>query len=115
MTQDSVASSAEAARISQISFEDALRALEGVVRQLESGEVPLDESISLYETGEKLAWRLSDPARCRPARIERRGGGRWLADRASARPGLNRMNPARMALSPRGPDKNDAGEAQWLL
>ena len=40
--------------IAQMSFEDALRALEDVVRRLETGEVPLEESISLYERGEKL-------------------------------------------------------------
>ncbi len=38
----------------EMSFEDALRALESVVRQLESGEVPLDDSIALYERGEEL-------------------------------------------------------------
>ena len=37
-----------------MSFEEALRALEGVVRRLESGDVPLDESIALYERGEEL-------------------------------------------------------------
>ena len=42
------------ADISVLSFEDALRALEDVVRRLEGGEVPLDESISLYERGEAL-------------------------------------------------------------
>jgi len=40
--------------ISQLSFEHALRALEDVVRQLESGDVPLDDSIRLYERGEEL-------------------------------------------------------------
>ena len=40
--------------ISEMSFEDALRALEDVVRRLEGGEVPLDESIQLYERGEAL-------------------------------------------------------------
>ena len=40
--------------IAQMSFEDALRALEEVVRKLESGEAKLDESIDLYERGEKL-------------------------------------------------------------
>lgn len=40
--------------IAQMSFEDALRALEGVVRDLESGDVPLDKSIALYERGEAL-------------------------------------------------------------
>jgi exodeoxyribonuclease VII small subunit len=40
--------------IQGMSFEDALRALEEVVRKLESGEAPLDDSISLYERGEAL-------------------------------------------------------------
>lgn len=40
--------------IAGMSFEDALRALEEVVRKLESGDVPLDDSISLYERGEDL-------------------------------------------------------------
>ena len=35
--------------LSQMSFEEALRALEDVVRRLETGEVPLEESIDLYE------------------------------------------------------------------
>ena len=39
---------------SQLSFEQALSALEEVVQQLESGSVPLDQSITLYERGEKL-------------------------------------------------------------
>ena len=40
--------------IGTMSFEDALRALEDVVRRLESGDVPLDDSITLYERGELL-------------------------------------------------------------
>ncbi|MBY6128998.1 exodeoxyribonuclease VII small subunit [Qipengyuania aquimaris] len=40
--------------ITDMSFEEALRALENVVRSLESGDVPLDESIALYERGEEL-------------------------------------------------------------
>jgi len=60
-----------AARIAALSFEEALRALEDVVRRLESGEVPLDESISLYERGEAL--RLACQARldAAAARIEK--------------------------------------------
>ena len=42
------------AQIADLSFEDALRALEDVVRKLEGGEVPLDESLALYERGEAL-------------------------------------------------------------
>lgn len=40
--------------IGKMSFEEALRALEVTVRRLESGDVPLDESIELYERGEEL-------------------------------------------------------------
>ena len=40
--------------IGDMSFEEALRELERTVRSLESGEVPLDESIALYERGEEL-------------------------------------------------------------
>ena len=44
----------EQSQILDLSFEQALRELEGVVRRLESGDVPLDESIDLYERGEQL-------------------------------------------------------------
>jgi exodeoxyribonuclease VII small subunit len=43
-----------AANIAGLSFEDALRALEEIVRKLESGEAPLDESIDLYARGDAL-------------------------------------------------------------
>ena len=39
---------------SELTFEQALAALEEIVARLESGSVPLDESISLYEKGEEL-------------------------------------------------------------
>lgn len=35
-------------------FEDALQRLEEIVEQIESGEVPLEESIEKYEEGTKL-------------------------------------------------------------
>ena len=44
----------DAPNISEMSFEEALKALQQVVRQLEDGDVPLDQSITLYERGEKL-------------------------------------------------------------
>ena len=37
-----------------LSFEDALARLEGIVQRLESGQAPLEESISLYEQGAAL-------------------------------------------------------------
>ncbi len=60
-----------AADIAAMSFEDALRALEDVVRRLEGGEVPLDESIGLYERGEKLRKHCQSRLDAAQARIER--------------------------------------------
>lgn len=42
------------ADLSSLSFEQALRELETIVRKLESGDVPLDDSIALYSRGEQL-------------------------------------------------------------
>ena len=57
--------------IDKMTFEDALRALEDVVKRLESGEVPLDESISLYEQGEKLRQHCQARLDSAQARIEK--------------------------------------------
>ena len=57
--------------ISKLSFEDALRALEDVVRKLESGEVPLDKSIDLYERGEQLRQHCQARLDAAQARIEK--------------------------------------------
>jgi exodeoxyribonuclease VII small subunit len=40
--------------IDSMSFEDAMEALEKIVSRLETGEAPLEESISLYERGDRL-------------------------------------------------------------
>ena len=56
--------------IAAMSFEDALRALEEVVRGLESGEVPLDATISLYERGEQLRGHCQARLDAAQARIE---------------------------------------------
>jgi exodeoxyribonuclease VII small subunit len=61
----------EAPKLEEMSFEDALRALEDVVRRLESGEVPLDESISLYERGEALRRHCQARLDAAQARIEK--------------------------------------------
>lgn len=44
-----------AAKAKEPSFEEALKALEGIVARLESGEANLDESIRLFEEGMKLS------------------------------------------------------------
>lgn len=42
------------ASVEEMSFEQAMRELELVVDRLESGSAPLEESITLYERGDKL-------------------------------------------------------------
>jgi exodeoxyribonuclease VII small subunit len=61
----------EGGKIADMTFEDALRALEQVVARLESGEVPLDESISLYERGEELRKHCQARLDAAQARIEK--------------------------------------------
>ena len=41
-------------KITEMSFEDALTELEGIVGQLERGDAPLEKSITIYERGAKL-------------------------------------------------------------
>ena len=57
--------------IAGMSFEEALRALEDVVRRLEGGEVALDDSIGLYERGEALRKHCQARLDAAQARIER--------------------------------------------
>ncbi len=61
----------ETTELQTMSFEDALRALEDVVRKLESGEAPLDDSISLYERGEALRKLCQARLDAAQARIEK--------------------------------------------
>jgi exodeoxyribonuclease VII small subunit len=65
------ASPAAGLDISRMSFEEALAALEGIVQQLERGDVPLDQSISLYERGEALRAACQQRLDAAQARIEK--------------------------------------------
>ena len=60
-----------AENIAGMSFEDALRGLEDVVKRLESGDVPLDESLTLYERGEALRKHCQARLDAAQARIEK--------------------------------------------
>lgn len=40
--------------INDLSFEEALRELEGLVQKLERGDAPLEDSIKIYERGAAL-------------------------------------------------------------
>ena len=57
--------------MASMSFEQALAALEQIVQQLERGDVPLDQSISLYEHGEALRAACQQRLDAAQARIER--------------------------------------------
>lgn len=57
--------------IAGMSFEQALAALEAIVQQLERGDVPLDQSITLYERGEALRAACQQRLDAAQARIER--------------------------------------------
>ncbi len=53
-----------------LSFEEALKQLETIVGRLESGEVPLDQAISLYEEGDRLRKLCQARLDAAQARIE---------------------------------------------
>ena len=58
------------AHASELSFEDALKRLEEIVRTLEKGEAPLDQSIELYQEGDKLKRHCEARLKAAQARIE---------------------------------------------
>ncbi len=43
--------------VTKLSFEEALDGLTGLVEKLESGELPLEESVAAFEQGVKLSRR----------------------------------------------------------
>ena len=53
-----------------LSFEDALKRLEEIVRTLEKGEAPLDQSIELYQEGDRLKRHCEARLKAAQARIE---------------------------------------------
>jgi exodeoxyribonuclease VII small subunit len=58
--------------IDELSFEHAFEELETILTKLDSGDLPLDESVSLYERGRKLAARcqtLLDAAELRVSKL----------------------------------------------
>ena len=55
---------------SELSFEAALARLEEIVRMLERGEAPLDQSIELYQEGDRLKRHCEARLKAAQARIE---------------------------------------------
>lgn len=54
-----------------LTFEDALKELESIVTKLEGGQVSLEDSITLYERGEKLKQRCETLLTDAEMRIEK--------------------------------------------
>jgi exodeoxyribonuclease VII small subunit len=61
----------DAGEIAKLSFETALAELEGIVARLEAGKVELEESIAIYERGEKLKAHCERLLKAAEARIEK--------------------------------------------
>jgi exodeoxyribonuclease VII small subunit len=55
----------------KLTFEDAINELEKIVSQLEGGQTSLEESIRLYERGEKLKARCEALLKNAEMRIEK--------------------------------------------
>ena len=59
------------ADIKKLSFERALEELESIVKRLEDGKVPLEESVVIYERGEALKRRCEELLRQAAARVDK--------------------------------------------
>jgi exodeoxyribonuclease VII small subunit len=57
--------------VKTLSFERAIEELESIVKRLEEGKVPLEESVAIYERGEVLKHRCEELLRQAEARVEK--------------------------------------------
>jgi exodeoxyribonuclease VII small subunit len=57
--------------VAKLPFERAIEELESIVKRLEEGKVPLEESVTIYERGEALKRRCEDLLRQADARVEK--------------------------------------------
>ncbi len=57
--------------VKKMAFERAIEELESIVKDLESGKVPLEQSVTLYERGEALKKRCDELLRQAEARVEK--------------------------------------------
>lgn len=74
--------------VSDMSFEEAMAALEQVVTRLERGDVPLEESIALYEQGAKLKKHCADKLAAAEAKVEKIRVAEGRAEGTEAADGL---------------------------
>ena len=57
--------------VSRLTFERAIEELETIVKRLEDGKVPLEESVTIYERGEALKRRCEELLRQAEARVDK--------------------------------------------
>jgi exodeoxyribonuclease VII small subunit len=57
--------------VKKLSFERAMEELESIVKRLEDGKVPLEESVAIYERGEALKRRCEELLRQAEARVDK--------------------------------------------
>ncbi|HEY0281749.1 MAG TPA: exodeoxyribonuclease VII small subunit [Rhizomicrobium sp.] len=61
----------EAYSVDMLSFEAALKELEGIVARLEQGQVDLEDSIALYERGQALKAHCESKLKAAESRLEK--------------------------------------------
>lgn len=59
------------ADVRKLNFERAIEELETIVKRLEDGKVPLEESVTIYERGEALKRRCEELLRTAEARVDK--------------------------------------------
>lgn len=57
--------------VKSLSFEQAMKELEGIVSRLEQGSVPLEESIAIYERGDALRNHCDALLKAAEAKVEK--------------------------------------------
>jgi exodeoxyribonuclease VII small subunit len=62
---------ADASNVSVLTFEAALKELEGIVARLEQGQVDLEDSIALYERGQVLKAHCENRLKSAESRLEK--------------------------------------------
>ena len=67
----SAKSKPEESAVAALSFEAALKELEGIVARLEQGQVDLEDSIALYERGQALKAHCDNKLKSAESRLEK--------------------------------------------
>lgn len=77
-----MATKTDAPNVGTLTFEAALKELEGIVARLEQGQVDLEDSIALYERGQALKAHCDAKLKAAESRLDKivQNGGRLGTD-----------------------------------